>query len=128
VKKSSHIALILPVILLVILPSMRAFMPWLAYFSNRDYYSEICINQAKPELHCNGACHARMEIAATPDPDDTRIPRPPMVEVEEVLFIAADEVGSCAPLREVRPLYSLAVFRQMPDPFYEIPVPPPWAA
>lgn len=114
--------------MLVMLPSMRAFMPWLAYFSNRDYYSEICINKSKPELHCNGACHARMEVAAAQESDESRIPRPPFVEVEEVLFVGSEELPSLFTVEEeVQPHPTKAIWR-FSNPFQEIPVPPPWVA
>ncbi|HHG84434.1 MAG TPA: hypothetical protein ENJ82_06780, partial [Bacteroidetes bacterium] len=43
---------------------LRPVAPFLAYAVQYDYISKVlCINQDKPEMHCNGACHLKKSIA-----------------------------------------------------------------
>lgn len=39
-------------------------MPVLEYIINYDYITTVlCVNKAKPMLHCNGKCHLMKELA-----------------------------------------------------------------
>jgi hypothetical protein len=45
-------------------------MPLLDYAVNYDYISKVlCINQNKPELHCNGKCYLGKELAKNSQED-----------------------------------------------------------
>ena len=46
----------------------RPLIPVADYLINYDYYSKVlCINQNKPELHCNGKCQLAKEMAEKSD-------------------------------------------------------------
>lgn len=39
------------------------------YLINKDYVArELCINKAKPKLHCNGKCHLAKQLKKLEDP------------------------------------------------------------
>lgn len=41
----------------------QAYMPHIDYWMNKDFIaSELCENQDKPELKCDGKCHLKKEI------------------------------------------------------------------
>lgn len=51
---------------------LKPAFPVLEYFVNYDYIvKELCVNKAKPELHCNGKCHLAKELAKASDTDST---------------------------------------------------------
>jgi len=53
---------IVVVIALVFL--LKPILPVLEYVINYDYISKtLCINKAKPKMHCNGKCHLMKELA-----------------------------------------------------------------
>ena len=53
---------IVVVIALVFL--LKPILPVLEYAINYDYISKtLCINKAKPKMHCNGKCHLMKELA-----------------------------------------------------------------
>ena len=40
-------------------------MPVVEYIVNYDYISKVlCVNKAKPQMHCNGKCHLMKKLAA----------------------------------------------------------------
>lgn len=44
---------------------LRPALPLLEYGLNYDYIAEVlCINKAKPELHCDGKCYLKKQLAA----------------------------------------------------------------
>ena len=50
---------------------LKPVFPVLEYFVNYDYIvKELCVNKAKPELHCNGKCHLAKELANASDTND----------------------------------------------------------
>lgn len=50
-----------------------------------DHYATVlCENQNRPELHCNGACHLKKELAESPSPQAPTLP-----EIESLSFWAA---------------------------------------
>ena len=51
---------------------LKPAFPVLEYFVNYDYIvNELCVNKAKPELHCNGKCHLAKELAKASATDST---------------------------------------------------------
>ena len=56
------------IILLVLF--LKPIFPVIDYAVNYDYITEVlCINKAKPEMHCNGKCHLMKELAKASDDD-----------------------------------------------------------
>ena len=43
---------------------VKPVLPVLSYFVNYEYIAnELCENQDKPEMECNGKCHLKKELA-----------------------------------------------------------------
>jgi hypothetical protein len=43
---------------------LKPVLPVLEYAVNYDYIAkELCVNKAKPQMHCNGKCHLMKELA-----------------------------------------------------------------
>jgi len=43
---------------------LKPVMPVIDYAVNYQYISKVlCVNQAKPAMHCNGKCHLMKELA-----------------------------------------------------------------
>lgn len=50
----------------------RPLMPLVEYAVNYDYISEVlCVNKSNIELHCNGKCYLKNELAKTNDTDSS---------------------------------------------------------
>ncbi|WP_048504816.1 hypothetical protein [Chryseobacterium angstadtii] len=57
-------------IFLTIYMVFRPLIPLMEYAVNYTYISTVlCVNKAKPELHCNGRCYLSKELAKTNDSD-----------------------------------------------------------
>ena len=76
---------------------LKPVFPVLEYVVNYDYIvKELCVNKAKPELHCNGKCHLAKELAKASDTDATNSSEKKVVaqqyellyfqEIEPILF------------------------------------------
>jgi len=51
-------------VLVLSFPLVMKFSMVVNYYTHLDYYkTELCENQDKPELQCNGTCHLKKEIA-----------------------------------------------------------------
>jgi hypothetical protein len=51
-------------ILITFLFLVKPISPVLSYFINYEYITnELCENQDKPEMECNGKCHLKKELA-----------------------------------------------------------------
>ena len=54
----------LSLLLLLLLPSIIKLGILLDYAAHYDYYAEVlCVNKARTELNCHGACHVKKEVA-----------------------------------------------------------------
>ncbi len=43
---------------------LKPGLPVIDYIVNYEYISkELCVNKAKPKMHCNGKCHLMKELA-----------------------------------------------------------------
>ena len=43
---------------------IKPIVPVVDYVVNYDYISKVlCVNKAKPQMHCNGKCHLMKELA-----------------------------------------------------------------
>ncbi len=49
-------------IVLYVFSTCRAFVPFLHYAVDKDFYAERCINKSKPELECDGCCQIVKEV------------------------------------------------------------------
>lgn len=48
-------------------------MPWLDYAINQDYIKQtLCVNKARPELHCEGKCYLGKELAKNGSQDNSK--------------------------------------------------------
>lgn len=127
-KWQKNIAVIIPAIMLVMLPAMRSVIPWVALWANQQYYAEVlCENKDKPEMHCNGACHAR-KVIAEPSNEDSEAGHqlPPLVEIEEIIFVQAEQPMLNVPETVITKQRSPEIHIHYHEPASEIPVPPPW--
>lgn len=51
---------------------LKPLVPMLDYVVNYDYISKVlCINKAKPQLHCNGKCYLGKELAKSSQEDSS---------------------------------------------------------
>jgi len=45
---------------------LKPVIPVIDYVVNYDYISKVlCVNKAKPKMHCNGKCHLMKQLAKT---------------------------------------------------------------
>lgn len=52
------------VIIIALSMFLKPVLPVVDYIVNYDYISKVlCVNKAKPKLHCNGKCHLMKELA-----------------------------------------------------------------
>lgn len=52
------------VIILALFIFLKPVIPVLDYMANYEYIAkELCINKAKPQMHCNGKCHLMKQLA-----------------------------------------------------------------
>ncbi|MFP9098798.1 hypothetical protein ACLI09_07080 [Flavobacterium sp. RHBU_24] len=53
-------------LIVVLLFLARPVVPVAEYIINYDYIANVlCVNKAKPQMHCNGKCHLMKELAKT---------------------------------------------------------------
>lgn len=72
----------------------RPVLPVLDYIINYDYISaELCENKAKPEMHCNGKCHLKKQLAKASDSEKPLSQKKNQASETEVLFFQ-DTVSS----------------------------------
>lgn len=65
----------------------RPALPVLEYIINYDYIvAELCENKAKPEMHCNGKCHLKKELAKASEAEKPLSQKKVQVSESEVLF------------------------------------------
>lgn len=68
-KKSCLMKACLVVILLVFI--FKPILPVAGFIANYDYIkTEICENRDRPEMHCNGKCYLKKELAKTAQEND----------------------------------------------------------
>ena len=64
-------------------------LPVIDYIVNYEYISKVlCVNKAKPKMHCNGKCHLMKELAKASENEKPISPDKKVTSQEsEVLFI-----------------------------------------
>jgi len=66
----------------------RPVIPVADYIINYDYITKVlCVNKAKPMMHCNGKCHLMKELAKTAEQDKPLSQKKSNVAEAEVLFL-----------------------------------------
>lgn len=51
-------------IVIALLFLLKPVFPVIEYLANYTYITkELCVNRAKPQMHCNGKCHLMKELA-----------------------------------------------------------------
>lgn len=65
----------------------RPVLPVLDYVINYDYITKVlCVNKAKPAMHCNGKCHLMKELAKAAEQDKPLSDKKTGHSETEVLF------------------------------------------
>lgn len=65
----------------------RPVIPVADYIINYDYITKVlCVNKAKPTMHCNGKCHLMKELAKTAEQDKPLSQKKSNAAEAEVLF------------------------------------------
>lgn len=63
----------------------KPILPLLDYWVNYEYIAnELCENQAKPELECNGKCHLKKELAKAASEDTSTSKDKKQIEKQEI--------------------------------------------
>lgn len=71
------------------------------YVANKEYVaSELCVNKAKPQLHCNGKCHLAKQLQKLEESPakDQKSPVSGNLKLKEVDWISVN--GQCAIITE----------------------------
>lgn len=75
-------------VIIALLFLCRPVLPVLEYAINYDYIvAELCENKAKPEMHCNGKCHLKKELAKASETEKPLSEKKSQVSESEVLFL-----------------------------------------
>lgn len=65
----------------------KPVLPVLEYIINYDYIvAELCENKAKPEMHCNGKCHLKKELAKASESEKPLSQKKSQTAESEILF------------------------------------------
>jgi len=69
---------------------VKPVLPVLDYIVNYDYIvNELCVNKAKPQMHCNGKCHLMKELAKAAEQQKQDSERKSLQHDAEVLICEA---------------------------------------
>lgn len=75
------------VVLLSFLMLAKPVLPLVDYVVNYDYISKVlCVNKAKPAMHCNGKCHLMKALAKASENEKPASPKKAAAHEFEVLF------------------------------------------
>lgn len=68
---------------------LKPVLPVISFMVNYDYISkELCENKTKPELHCNGKCYLKKELAkASENTNPTSQDKKQIHQEQEILFL-----------------------------------------
>ena len=76
------------ILVIVFLILARPVIPVADYIINYDYITKVlCVNKAKPMMHCNGKCHLMKELAKTAEQDKPLSQKKSNISEAEVLFL-----------------------------------------
>ncbi len=79
------------VFIIVIVLFLKPILPVLEYTINYDYITKtLCVNKAKPQMHCNGKCHLMKELAkASESEKPISSDKKHLLQESEILFFEA---------------------------------------
>ena len=80
--------------ILIVFIFLKPLFPVLDYAVNYEYISKVlCVNKAKPMMHCNGKCHLMKELAKAAETENPKSSdKKSFSPIQEVLFF--NEIGS----------------------------------
>jgi hypothetical protein len=75
---------------------LKPVLPLVEYSINYEYVSKVlCVNKAKPAMHCNGKCHLMKELAKVSENEKpTSSDKKGSIQESEILFF--EEITSFA--------------------------------
>ena len=66
---------------------LKPILPVVEYVVNYEYISKVlCVNKAKPTIHCNGKCHLMKELAKASENEKPISDKKIVVHEFEILF------------------------------------------
>ena len=76
------------VFIILIALILKPILPVVDYIVNYEYISKVlCVNKAKPMMHCNGKCHLMKELAKAADTENPKSSdKKQNSPIQEVLF------------------------------------------
>ncbi|RYZ19225.1 MAG: hypothetical protein EOO10_24655 [Chitinophagaceae bacterium] len=87
-KKISTILLLVT----IFLQTFSAFVIQAEYFLNKDYIAKVlCINKAKPKMHCNGKCYLTKKLRDVED-QNQQAPTPKKDKFDVQPYFLPDQV------------------------------------
>ena len=82
------------VFLLALFMLLKPVLPVIEYAFNYEYISKVlCVNKAKPKMHCNGKCHLMKELAKTSE-SEAPISSNKKIASHEVEILFFEEIKS----------------------------------
>ena len=76
------------VFIILIALILKPILPVVDYIVNYEYISKVlCVNKAKPIMHCNGKCHLMKELAKAAETENPKSSdKKQNTPIQEVLF------------------------------------------
>jgi len=76
------------VFIILIALILKPILPVVDYIVNYEYISKVlCVNKAKPMMHCNGKCHLMKELAKAAETENSKSSdKKQNTPIQEVLF------------------------------------------
>ena len=57
--------------IIIVVMCLKPILPVVEYVVNYEYISKVlCVNKAKPMMHCDGKCHLKKELANASDSEN----------------------------------------------------------
>lgn len=76
--------------LIALLVLLKPVLPVVSYIANYGYITRVlCVNKAKPQMHCNGKCHLMKELAKAAEQEKPLSEKKSGRAEAEVLFFQA---------------------------------------
>lgn len=77
------------ILLFVLVLLLKPVFPVISFMVNYDYIAkELCENKTKPELHCNGKCYLKKELAKASENTNQNSQNKKQIQQEtEILFL-----------------------------------------
>lgn len=73
--------------IVIVVMCLKPILPVVEYVVNYEYISKVlCVNKAKPMMHCNGKCHLMKELANASDKENPISDRKIASPTSEILF------------------------------------------